>query len=78
MLWVAEDSNGKIVGYVLAKMEEDVGDGPVHGKSFSENIALCIYFRYLHFLKINCLLIFILSIFWNRSHNIISGFAHTS
>eukprot|EP00591_Stephanopyxis_turris_P008195 CAMPEP_0195529590 /NCGR_PEP_ID=MMETSP0794_2-20130614/32192_1 /TAXON_ID=515487 /ORGANISM="Stephanopyxis turris, Strain CCMP 815" /LENGTH=150 /DNA_ID=CAMNT_0040660915 /DNA_START=162 /DNA_END=614 /DNA_ORIENTATION=+ len=30
LLWVAEDSNGKIVGYVLAKMEEDETQPP-HG-----------------------------------------------
>jgi peptide alpha-N-acetyltransferase len=30
LLWVAEDSDGKIVGYVLAKMEEDE-TMPVHG-----------------------------------------------
>merc|ERR1712157_305023 len=30
LLWVAEDYNGKIVGYVLAKMEEDESQPP-HG-----------------------------------------------
>ena len=30
LLWVAEDHDGKIVGYVLAKMEEDETE-PVHG-----------------------------------------------
>lgn len=66
MLWVAEDSNGKIVGYVLAKMEEDVGDGPVHGKSFSENIVLCMVYTFVtstFFKKTNCLLILIFSFF---------------
>ena len=32
LLWVAEDFDGKIVGYVLAKMEED-SSLPRHGKS---------------------------------------------
>lgn len=31
LLWVAEDFDGKIVGYVLAKMEEDERL-PKHGK----------------------------------------------
>lgn len=31
LLWVAEDFDGKIVGYVLAKMEEDSSQ-PRHGK----------------------------------------------
>lgn len=31
LLWVAEDYNGKIVGYVLSKMEEDVKKGDEHG-----------------------------------------------
>lgn len=31
LLWVAEDHNGKIVGYVLAKMEEDTTKEPPHG-----------------------------------------------
>ena len=31
LLWVAEDFDGKIVGYVLAKMEEDQSQ-PKHGK----------------------------------------------
>ncbi|GMI07479.1 hypothetical protein TrRE_jg7238 [Triparma retinervis] len=30
LLWVAEDHNGKIIGYVLAKMEEDDKE-PRHG-----------------------------------------------
>ncbi len=30
LLWVAEDYDGKIVGYVLAKMEEDESQPP-HG-----------------------------------------------
>ena len=30
LLWVAEDHDGKIVGYVLAKMEEDMSQ-PAHG-----------------------------------------------
>jgi len=30
LLWIAEDFNGKIVGYVLAKMEEDESQPP-HG-----------------------------------------------
>lgn len=32
LLWVAEDFDGKIVGYVLAKMEEDEKQ-PRHGTS---------------------------------------------
>jgi N-alpha-acetyltransferase 10/11 len=32
LLWVAEDFDGKIVGYVLAKMEEDSSQ-PRHGES---------------------------------------------
>jgi ribosomal protein S18 acetylase RimI-like enzyme len=32
LLWVAEDFDGKIVGYVMAKMEEDE-TLPRHGKS---------------------------------------------
>lgn len=31
LLWVAEDFDGKIVGYVLAKMEEDETKQPKHG-----------------------------------------------
>jgi peptide alpha-N-acetyltransferase len=31
LLWVAEDHHGKIVGYVLAKMEEDTSKEPPHG-----------------------------------------------
>jgi ribosomal protein S18 acetylase RimI-like enzyme len=31
LLWVAEDHSGKIVGYVLAKMEEDTTTEPPHG-----------------------------------------------
>ena len=31
LLWVAEDHDGKIVGYVLAKMEEDTESHPPHG-----------------------------------------------
>ena len=31
LLWVAEDFDGKIVGYVLAKMEEDTEHLPPHG-----------------------------------------------
>ena len=31
LLWVAEDFDGKIVGYVLAKMEED-NSQPRHGE----------------------------------------------
>jgi len=31
LLWVAEDSQHKIVGYVLAKMEEDESHKPPHG-----------------------------------------------
>jgi peptide alpha-N-acetyltransferase len=32
LIWVAEDHTGKIVGYVLAKMEEDLSDNqPPHG-----------------------------------------------
>ena len=30
LLWVAEDFDGKIVGYVLAKMEDDTPE-PKHG-----------------------------------------------
>ncbi|KAL9189595.1 hypothetical protein ACHAXT_009270 [Thalassiosira profunda] len=31
LLWVAEDFDGRIVGYVLAKMEEDESKPPPHG-----------------------------------------------
>lgn len=31
LLWVAEDFDGRIVGYVLAKMEEDESKEPKHG-----------------------------------------------
>lgn len=31
LLWVAEDFDGRIVGYVLAKMEEDETKPPLHG-----------------------------------------------
>merc|ERR1719223_44132 len=31
LLWVAEDYDGRIVGYVLAKMEEDESKHPPHG-----------------------------------------------
>lgn len=31
LLWVAEDHDGQIVGYVLAKMEEDTSKDPPHG-----------------------------------------------
>uniref|UniRef100_A0A7S4N2F3 N-acetyltransferase domain-containing protein n=1 Tax=Odontella aurita TaxID=265563 RepID=A0A7S4N2F3_9STRA len=31
LLWVAEDHDGKVVGYVLAKMEEDTTQQPPHG-----------------------------------------------
>lgn len=31
LLWVAEDYDGRIVGYVLAKMEEDETKPPLHG-----------------------------------------------
>jgi ribosomal protein S18 acetylase RimI-like enzyme len=36
LLWVAEDFDGKIVGYVLAKMEEDSSQ-PRHGESLFYN-----------------------------------------
>jgi ribosomal protein S18 acetylase RimI-like enzyme len=36
LLWVAEDFDGKIVGYVLAKMEEDESQ-PKHGEWMSSN-----------------------------------------
>ena len=47
LLWVAEDFDGKIVGYVLAKMEEDERQ-PKHGKvvvpfCFVLFGQLCIY-----------------------------------
>eukprot|EP00878_Enallax_costatus_P015894 GHUV01016662.1.p1 GENE.GHUV01016662.1~~GHUV01016662.1.p1 ORF type:complete len:110 (+),score=26.41 GHUV01016662.1:166-495(+) len=38
LLQVAEDYNGKIVGYVLAKMEEEATD-PVHGHITSLAVA---------------------------------------
>ncbi|KAF6259154.1 acyl-CoA N-acyltransferase [Scenedesmus sp. NREL 46B-D3] len=38
LLHVAEDYNGKIVGYVLAKMEEEAAD-PVHGHITSLAVA---------------------------------------
>jgi len=45
LLWVAEDFDGKIVGYVLAKMEEDQSQ-PKHGKH--ELLLLSFYcFLYL-------------------------------
>ena len=45
LLWVAEDFDGKIVGYVLAKMEEDQSQ-PKHGKC--ELLLLSFYcFLYL-------------------------------
>jgi len=31
LLWVAEDFDGRIVGYVLAKLEEDETKPPLHG-----------------------------------------------
>ena len=37
LLWVAEDFDGKIVGYVLAKMEEDERQ-PRHGKFVVGNV----------------------------------------
>lgn len=36
LLWVAEDFDGKIVGYVMAKMEEDE-EAPRHGMYFKKN-----------------------------------------
>ena len=36
LLWVETDYNGKIVGYVLAKMEEDTDDGSPRRTSLSE------------------------------------------
>ena len=41
LLWVAEDFDGKIVGYVLAKMEED-SKVPRHGT--------CVTFHYVTFM----------------------------
>ena len=39
LLWVAEDFNGKIVGYVLAKMEEDLRQNqPKHGHITSVSV----------------------------------------
>jgi ribosomal protein S18 acetylase RimI-like enzyme len=38
LLWVAEDYDGQIVGYVMAKMEEDE-TLPRHGKSASATVA---------------------------------------
>lgn len=38
LLWVAEDYDGRIVGYVLAKMEEDETKPP-HGAS----ICVCVF-----------------------------------
>jgi ribosomal protein S18 acetylase RimI-like enzyme len=45
LLWVAEDSDGKVVGYVLAKMEEDESQPP-HGTCDSklERIACFLGF----------------------------------
>jgi len=38
LLWVAEESNKKIVGYVLAKMEEDAS--PPRGKFYINSQVL--------------------------------------
>ena len=40
LLWVAEDFDGKIVGYVLAKMDEDTQLKPPHGTYHSLSKAL--------------------------------------
>jgi len=43
LLWVAEDFDGKIVGYVLAKMEEDSSQ-PRHGTFLvAKELSLCVY-----------------------------------
>ena len=43
LLWVAEDFDGKIVGYVLAKMEEDSSQ-PRHGTFLvAKKLSLCVY-----------------------------------
>jgi ribosomal protein S18 acetylase RimI-like enzyme len=39
LLWVAEDFDGRIVGYVLAKMEEDETKPP-HGKRLWIDVLL--------------------------------------
>ena len=46
LLWVAEDFDGKIVGYVLAKMEEDQSQ-PKHGKRGLLLLLLFCCFLYL-------------------------------
>ena len=44
LLWVAEDSNGKIVGYVLAKMEEDEMQPPHGTRFFFVNVWMVYHF----------------------------------
>jgi N-alpha-acetyltransferase 10/11 len=44
LLWVAEDFDGKIVGYVLAKMEEDERQ-PKHGENSYGRKRKIEYFR---------------------------------
>jgi ribosomal protein S18 acetylase RimI-like enzyme len=39
LLWVAEDFDGKIVGYVLAKMEEDSSQ-PRHGMASPDTAGM--------------------------------------
>jgi len=47
LLWVAEDFDGKIVGYVLAKMEEDSSQ-PRHGTFLvAKKLSLCVYWLVL-------------------------------
>jgi peptide alpha-N-acetyltransferase len=71
LLWVAEDYDGKIVGYVLAKMEEDESQ-PQHGvylcRRHEKSVFECRALRYSQELTqrlFNVRLFFI-----NRTHNI--------
>lgn len=51
LLWVAEDFDGRIVGYVLAKMEEDERQ-PRHGTFmfgfFIDELSMCIFLYCLY------------------------------
>lgn len=53
LLWVAEDYDGKIVGYVLAKMEEDARL-PKHGKQAGKAkhdylLLICVKLKIISF-----------------------------
>ena len=45
LLWVAEDFDGKLVGYVLAKMEEDETQ-PKHGTYCIVSYHDCVILRF--------------------------------